>query len=1183
MPNGGTASNQNKSNQALDKFRKSAFNFKDAGPAMQKRRAAMMTQAIADLPDADYKKFVIAANKAKKQGQNTVNFGGVTNFPIGEINLGRAKIAHNRALQTQRAQTAAGFTAPASAAAPVASQTKDDAKKKVSKELDKLKKQESSVKDIKNKVSNISERFPRAKLYPEMMGHFDEQSKSLADKKKQLQQLQKNLDAEDADVEDITSKISKLSKDIDKQSKSFGKKTDSYISRMEKSADLVREVGAEELAEDIDALRKDTSQTTGDEEVEEAEEEELEEPAEEVEEETPATIREEAPPTVREEAPPTVKEEAPPTVVEPKPTSTAPDTSEIDEGWEEPASTSAPDEDLAKYQEILDEIKTASENPNLTPEQADALLAKFKAVRKDYNTALKKHLDVKIQRREAFGKTMRPDDSRRKNKYDIDAMVAKQDPVYLESKAKTDKVTEVMNSAMEAIGSGTSKVLADKYWQMQGKSTPTQLQEYDKKVLSQLEAAEKTEKNPSYYQDPLQDKLPTENGRSIEDEIKKYCKDNNLDYSQIESNINDFREQYYQAKMDALTKDGSYGRIHNGKVTSIGYMYDEKGQETPFHITGYDFANAEKRGAMIQQAVNNFFANKPKPNVIPSKPPKSSTSSQAVAAAAAGLAAGAAGVAAGAAGAGAAGAAATGAVLPAGAPRPRAAGAPAQAKAGPVPSGAPAIPATGPGIQKQTTTDKSRGGQRRADFQIKQDQTAAVQAGEQVSTKVQSTQGARIAAASPTGAAAPAPAATRPSPDAKAQAKASRQAAVKKYGVTGAKQAAPATGTQVIEQEISEAPQAPAVAAGIAAGLSPEQAAMAALAQTGPQMAKQRPKPTGTAAASALRKKPQVQEKSIGPQAVGPGRPPLDAAMQLGARQQQARRAQPGGGGATGGDLTREQMLEQAGSGSMESALLPGMYDALARQGAYGQAARAPGTAAEQEAVKSDFERQSELMSRQRQMMRTRNMLVGQAGLPGQEQAAGPVPAEAEEEPGSMPSAGQDFASADEEFADEETPEKEESAETEQQTVLAGLLQAQIRRAALAASATEQKETAIESAKNATESAKKTFSRLLKIGQAFSSVSGLTLLSCLAQLNIEVINKYTFKTPLIAKTNRLEDGIAVCGNIAACGIGCTSMCMSPLFVVPLILSIIAGMGLLTILGLMFDFFSFSDILKAIIS
>ena len=100
----------------------------------------------------------------------------------------------------------------------------------------------------------------------------------------------------------------------------------------------------------------------------------------------------------------------------------------------------------------------------------------------------------------------------------------------------------------------------------------------------------------------------------------------------------------------------------------------------------------------------------------------------------------------------------------------------------------------------------------------------------------------------------------------------------------------------------------------------------------------------------------------------------------------------------------------------------------------------------------------------------------------------------------------------------------------------------------------------------------RSFWNILKAGELVSSVTIFSLIVLIITANIQMINKYTFKTRIIPSTYLIEDAIIVCADCALCGASCISIFTSTGFIIPIIGSLLWLAG---VLGL--DYFDIIDL------
>jgi len=332
------------------------------------------------------------------------------------------------------------------------------------------------------------------------------------------------------------------------------------------------------------------------------------------------------------------------------------------------------------------------------------------------------------------------------------------------------------------------------------------------------------------------------------------------------------------------------------------------------------------------------------------------------------------------------------------------------------------------------------------------------------------------------------------------------------------------------------------------------------LKRVSPKLKKVSAKPTGLAAPSPItRATVPAKSRSIGPKAITRPVNPIQIASRLNAEQQLARHE-----GAAGEDLTREELLSEAGTNG-SGTVLPGQFSPLKGMSAYGQAAKAPpGSLAE--APELDIERgggivQSDL-ERQRAMQLEQQKMIGAAGLIGAKavhdiiepspraKAAEPTSAEIPEPDAEAP-ATQRLPQA---------PRTEAGKSAEQLQAAQNIAaQAGFERTAKALAAADSIRGNLEALRKAQKTAQATWN-LIKTGELAAGMSIVSLLVLIITANLQMINKYTFKMPLVPPTFFVEDAIIVCIDCALCANSCLSVFLFPLFLIPLI-------GALIIIGI----------------
>jgi hypothetical protein len=319
----------------------------------------------------------------------------------------------------------------------------------------------------------------------------------------------------------------------------------------------------------------------------------------------------------------------------------------------------------------------------------------------------------------------------------------------------------------------------------------------------------------------------------------------------------------------------------------------------------------------------------------------------------------------------------------------------------------------------------------------------------------------------------------------------------------------------------------------------------------GPSSPKLSPKPTGSASSSPVSKRsPQAKSHSVGPDAIARPVNQLQTAARLGADQQQSRRDS-----APGSGQTREQMIADSND-TTSGSVLPGQYDPLQSSSAYGkQSTRAPGSAAEPAKadtesgggqVQSDLERQRATQLQQGKMAATRQLAsqsAADAGIPLAAGTAGATQSSGREAEASSPETSSQF------FQAGQAPEGKASGQIQTAQKLASSVGAE--KTAKALGTARKVQGNLQAAQKAAKAAKN-FWNIIKAGELAAGISVFSLVILIITSNLQMINKYTFKNPLIPETYLVEDGAIICTDCAVCGSSCFTLFTSPVFIVILI-------------------------------
>ncbi|MDF1497607.1 MAG: hypothetical protein P1P90_06185 [Patescibacteria group bacterium] len=318
------------------------------------------------------------------------------------------------------------------------------------------------------------------------------------------------------------------------------------------------------------------------------------------------------------------------------------------------------------------------------------------------------------------------------------------------------------------------------------------------------------------------------------------------------------------------------------------------------------------------------------------------------------------------------------------------------------------------------------------------------------------------------------------------------------------------------------------------------------------------PKPTGSASPSKVkRRSPQNQSRSVGPEAIARPVNPVQMASRL--HSDRLKSANDNNAGQT-----REEMI--ADSGDTGESVLPGQYDPLQENSAYGNSTpTAPGSMSEAKAddenkgggqMQSDLERQRAMQLQQGKMASVQQNAGGSVGESGLPSLSG---AQAKE-------------SQSKEESQQQTPVKEESSKLFRmgQDAKGGGELDKAQQIAQAVGA-ERVAKAAQTAKNvkgnleALRKAQKTlqsFWNLIKAGELAAGVSVVSIIVLVVTANLQMINKYTFKNKLIPETFFVEDGAIVCTDCALCGASCISVFAMPMVLIPFIAAVIVMGGVL---------------------
>jgi len=271
----------------------------------------------------------------------------------------------------------------------------------------------------------------------------------------------------------------------------------------------------------------------------------------------------------------------------------------------------------------------------------------------------------------------------------------------------------------------------------------------------------------------------------------------------------------------------------------------------------------------------------------------------------------------------------------------------------------------------------------------------------------------------------------------------------------------------------------------------------------------------------------------------------LDQAMRLNAEQGRARTA--AGLSGMNGDTQPQDVREQIMSttGGVDYNILPGAYNPLESR-AYFAEPHMPGSMSQGESAETiergggempSSEADRARMLKQQQQAQIQQMMVPpiSLGLPAiAGAAASSQPLQKTTEPAAE--SEEELEALEVEEEDEEVSEIDEiQGQTDESQSAMNLASAQ-NRALQAAKAAQDAQQTMQAAQKAVK-AGKTFFDLVKTGQVAASESIVPILTVLVQLHIQVINKYTFKIPLIPPSYIWEDIIIGCIDITLC-LGC---------------------------------------------
>ncbi len=337
----------------------------------------------------------------------------------------------------------------------------------------------------------------------------------------------------------------------------------------------------------------------------------------------------------------------------------------------------------------------------------------------------------------------------------------------------------------------------------------------------------------------------------------------------------------------------------------------------------------------------------------------------------------------------------------------------------------------------------------------------------------------------------------------------------------------------------------------------------------GPSAPKTAPRPTGIGSASPVGKKsPKKPSRSVGPKAITRPVNPMQLASRLQSDQQRARLDSAPGTGPT-----REEML--AGTGTGDNAILPGQFDPLKGQSAFGREAEAPGSMSESSdrtddakgggPVMSDLERQRAMQFSQAQMAAAAGASgVAGAGQTGTETAApgaitvGKKSAVAQTSPQEQTIEETEQTIEEQVPADQKQPGKKGSDLQTAQNIASAM---NMEKTAKVLGAAQAVKGNIEAVRKVQKTAQ-TFWNIIKAGELAAGVSILSLVILIITANLQMINKYTFKNRIIPPTFLIEDAAIICVNCALCGASCISVTAMPFIMIPLIGSLILMAGLL---------------------
>ena len=351
------------------------------------------------------------------------------------------------------------------------------------------------------------------------------------------------------------------------------------------------------------------------------------------------------------------------------------------------------------------------------------------------------------------------------------------------------------------------------------------------------------------------------------------------------------------------------------------------------------------------------------------------------------------------------------------------------------------------------------------------------------------------------------------------------------------------------------------------------------LRKTEPSTPKITPRLTGAGSALPISKKSKKSpSRSVGPQAIVRLVSPIQMASRLQANQQRARLDNAPGTGPT-----REEMLADAGAGG--DPILPGQFDPLKSQSAFGREAQAPGsmstpTKSETDErgggpVMSDLERQRAMQLSQEKMAATASATGVADAKQTDSKAESPATVTSSAETTSPSTKVPEQTEEEiEQTTEEQTPTDEKSPKkpsSDIQTAQNIASAMHMEKTAKALGAAKAIEGNIEAARKMQQSAR-SFWNILKAGELVSSVTIFSLIVLIITANIQMINKYTFKTRIIPSTYLIEDAIIVCADCALCGASCISIFTSTGFIIPIIGSLLWLAG---VLGL--DYFDIIDL------